>query len=124
MTNCCSKLYVLLFALIGVASTTFSQFNIRLRIIYQPVTHSLSSIFAAGNFNKWQPGKAEYVFSKTGACPELQIKDLPSEVYEFKCTRGNWQKAESAIGGSDIENHLIKLISDTTNRYFYCRMER
>lgn len=98
----------------GVASTTFAQFNIRLRIISQPATHPLDSIFAAGNFNNWQPDKSAYCFFKTGTTAELQIKNLLAGIYEFKCTRGNWQKAAVAIDGGDIENHIIKLTADTT----------
>lgn len=113
MTNCCRRLYVLLLVLAGITSTAFAQYNIRLRIVSKPTTHTVDSIFAAGNFNSWQPGKTEYNFSKTGETYELQIKDLPAGIYEFKCTRGSWQKTEAAIDGSDVENHLIKLTADT-----------
>ena len=113
MTNCCRKFYVLLFVLAGIASTVFAQYNIRLRVVSKPSTHAADSIFAAGNFNNWQPDKTEFSFSKTGDTSELQIKDLPAGIYEFKFTRGSWKKTEAAIDGSDLENHLIKLTADT-----------
>jgi predicted alpha/beta superfamily hydrolase len=103
-----------LFTLIGFTSINFAQYNIRLRILSQPDLHITDSIFVAGNFNNWLPDKSEFSFSKAGKNAELQIKDLPAGIYEFKCTRGSWQKTETSISGGDIENHLIKLTSDTT----------
>ena len=114
MINTCRKLYVLLFVLVCTVSTVFPQYTLRLRILSQPFTHAADTIFAAGNFNSWQPGKTGYSFLKEDDHLSLLIKDVPAGIYEFKCTRGNWNKTESATGGTDIDNRLIKLSSDST----------
>lgn len=114
MKNCCSKFYLLLFILGCTSATVFSQYTIKLHIRTQPALHTTDTIFAAGNFNNWQPGKTDYRFLKKGDYLSLQIKDVLPGMYEFKCTRGNWQKTESAADGADADNRLIKLLSDTT----------
>ena len=114
MKNRCKKLYGLLFFLCCTASTVFSQYTIRFRILSQPSAHAEDTIFAAGSFNNWQPGKIEHSFLKDGGHLSLQIKQVPAGVYEFKCTRGNWQRTESVADGADIDNRVIKLSSDTT----------
>jgi predicted alpha/beta superfamily hydrolase len=113
MKNYYIKGCLFLFVLAGIVSPASAQFTLRLRLIAQPALHLSDTVFAAGNFNNWQPGKNEYRFSKTTTGIELQIKDLPAGIYEFKCTRGSWQKTETLIDGSDTDNHLVKLIADT-----------
>ena len=114
MKNCCDKLYLLLYILGCTPASLFSQYIIKLHIRAQPAFHTTDTIFAAGNFNNWQPNKNDYRFLKEGDYLSLQINEIPAGVYEFKCTRGNWQKTESAADGTDAENRLIKLSSDTT----------
>jgi predicted alpha/beta superfamily hydrolase len=107
--RCC----VLVGLLLCTFSTVFSQFKIRFRILSQPTTHPNDSIFAAGNFNNWQPAKSEYIFTKEGDFYSLQINDVPAGIIEFKCTRGGWEKSECAADGSNTDNHLVKVSSDT-----------
>jgi predicted alpha/beta superfamily hydrolase len=114
MKNSCKRWYTLLYLLVCASATVFSQYTIRLRLLLQPSTHATDTIFVAGSFNNWQPGKSEYSFSKEGENLSVQIKDVPAGVYEFKCTRGSWQKTECAVDGSTTDNHVIKVSSDTT----------
>jgi predicted alpha/beta superfamily hydrolase len=113
MQNYCIKYCLLLFVLAGIVLQAPAQFTLRLRLISQPSLYASDTVFAAGNFNNWQPGKNEYSFLKTTTGNELQIKGLAAGIYEFKCTRGSWPKTEALADGSDIDNHLIKLITDT-----------
>lgn len=108
-----SKFCIIFCVLCCISSIMFAQYKVTLRIRSQPVMHAADSIFVAGNFNDWQPGKSGYNFSKNGTILSLLLKNV-SGTMEFKCTRGSWQKAECAVSGTDIENHSIKVTSDTT----------
>ena len=107
------RIYVLLCLLQLTGLGVFSQYTINFRIQSRPDAHSTDTIFLAGNFNNWNPGKDEYKFSVSDSV-SVQIKNLPAASYLFKCTRGEWQKAECAVDGADISNRTINLASDTT----------
>ena len=103
-------LLVLLFTL----ATAEAQFHVVFKLGKIPVSHTNDRIFIAGNFNSWDPGNAWYVLSP-GADHILQLSvQLAAGNYEFKCTRGNWQRVEVRNDGSDIENRILSLSSDTT----------
>ncbi len=106
------RIYVLLCLLQLIGLRVFSQYTINFRIESRPDAHTTDTIFLAGNFNNWNPGEAEYSFSLTDNV-SLQIKNLPAANYQFKCTRGEWQKAECVTDGADIANRTINLVSDT-----------
>lgn len=113
MIRYCKQLYLLLCIVACSVSAVSAQYTVTLRIAALPAAHSLDSIFAAGNFNSWQPDKTDFAFVKEGAYLSLQLKNVPADVLEFKCTRGSWQKTESTLNGSDVENHTIKVAGDT-----------
>jgi metallo-beta-lactamase class B len=108
------KVAVLLCLIQSVAFASFSQYTVTVRIQSRPATHPEDSVFLSGNFNNWHPHKSGYGFTQYDGNMLLQIKDLPAANYEFKCTRGEWQKVECTSNGTDISNHLIDLKSDTT----------
>ena len=91
-----------------------AQFTVRFKLGKYPLQHLQDSIFIAGNFNNWNPHNSAYVFSSTeGNKLSLYIK-LPAGEYEYKCTRGNWEKVECQDYGYEIENHEFEILSDTT----------
>ena len=47
----------------------------------------------------------------------LELKGLPANNYQFKFTRGSWEKEEATKDGKVPENKIIKLISDTTIQF-------
>ncbi|MBS1744372.1 MAG: alpha/beta hydrolase [Bacteroidetes bacterium] len=99
--------------------TTHAQvytLSIRAKVI-RSYEHTNDSIFIAGNFNEWNPGNPEYILIKTGDVYSITIPNLKEDVYQFKFTRGDWSKAEVSYTGDMIENHLVKLSSDSTLEY-------
>lgn len=108
------RIYVLLCLLQLIGLKVFSQYSINFRIQSRPEAHTMDTIFLAGDFNNWHPGKTGYSFETHDGYTSLQIKNLPLANYQFKCTRGEWQKAECTIDGADISNRTINLVSDTT----------
>lgn len=82
-----------------------------------PSLHKEDGIFVAGNFNGWNPGNKEYELKRKDGKLELLIPSLKDDVYEFKFTRGSWDKVACTPSGADVSNHLVKLSSDTTITY-------
>ena len=95
----------------------FPQFKIRIQLNEIPPSHPGDSIFVAGNFNNWNPSAAGYHFEKNGAKVALEIDGLAASIYQFKFTRGSWEKVETKTSGSDVENHTLALSSDTLIEY-------
>lgn len=106
---------LLLFFFLPLQSS--AQFTLRIELVSIPVEHLNDSIFVAGNFNKWQPGDGAYHFLRENDRLIMEVKNLQADIYEFKFTRGDWKRVEAAGEGKDVENKIVKLISDTTIQY-------
>src|SRR6187431_3131344 len=110
------SIYLVLIVLVSWLSVS-SQFKVQIRLIDIPASHPADSIFAAGNFNNWAPGRPEFLFVKNGRNALLEMEGLDSGSYQFKFTRGSWDKVECKPGGLDIDNHSLLLTSDTVLQY-------
>ena len=107
----------LLLLLCFVSMRSAAQYTLRIELGALPAAHLNDSIFVAGNFNNWQPGKTGFHFSADNNKVVVEIKDLAGDVYEFKFTRGDWKNVEASVDGADVGNKIIKLISDSTVKY-------
>jgi predicted alpha/beta superfamily hydrolase len=107
-----------------VSAIVFSQHTIQFVISSLPVKNPGGrDLFIAGSFNGWNPQDNNYRFKKSENARLddsvgqgnyfLGIK-LEDGNYEFKITRGGWDKVECKKGGADIQNRFLKLTSDTT----------
>ena len=78
-----------------------------------PNTPESSSIFIAGSFNGWNPQSKNFQFQKNdkGFFIELSLK---AGSYEYKITRGGWDKVESSKEGRDIGNRSLNVNADAT----------
>src|SRR5882762_9820490 len=111
-----SRIYII-FLLLFCSTYSFAQYTLRIEITATPPAHKEDGVFVAGNFNNWNPGNGQYRFSNENDKLVMEIKDLPSKKYEFKFTRGEWQKVESSAKGIDVNNKQVQLSSDTILRY-------
>ena len=98
-------------------SKGLAQHALKITVNAVPVLHKEDSIFVAGSFNGWNPSDKSYVLKQNNGRLELTIPNLKEAVYEFKFTRGSWDKVNCLNNGADIANSLVKLISDTTIPY-------
>lgn len=92
-----------------------AQNTIRFEIKSLPSYDSSNSeIYIAGSFNAWNPQDKNFEFNK-GASGNyfLDIK-LNKGSYEYKITRGGWDKVECQSSGADITNRILKINGDTT----------
>jgi len=107
-----------------VSVIVFSQHMVQFAISSLPVKNPAgSNLFLAGSFNGWNPQDNNYRFQKN---ENARLNDsvgqgnyflgtkLEDGMYEFKITRGGWDKVECKKGGADIQNRFFKLKSDTT----------
>ncbi|HEY9001536.1 MAG TPA: alpha/beta hydrolase-fold protein [Mucilaginibacter sp.] len=79
-----------------------------------PVKETDTHLFIAGDFNNWDPRHAAFELRKQNDGTWQLSKSLPKGIYNFKITRGSWQKIECAVDGKSIDNRCFKLSGDTT----------
>lgn len=103
-------MYKALFIFISVVSFSFltAQTPVRLEVKSLPGYHpSGSQIYLAGSFNGWNPADDRFRFQRD---PEgnyfLEIRLDPGR-YEYKITRGGWDKVECKKDGTGIENRIL-----------------
>ncbi|WP_316765234.1 alpha/beta hydrolase-fold protein [Pedobacter frigiditerrae] len=106
-----SLFLVLLFAFVA------SVAQVKIKFELQNIPKSKDSIpeyFLAGSFNNWKPNDADFKFLKKAEGNYFLEKQFPAGRYEYKITRGNWTKVESAAKGNAVGNRSLKLQNDTT----------
>lgn len=91
----------------------FSQENIKVLIDKHP-SENAGNFYLAGSFNNWNPKDEEYRFTKNNEGKFSVILKLQPGLYEYKVTRGGWDKVECNRDGSMIANRLLKVERDTT----------
>ncbi|MBI5858499.1 MAG: alpha/beta hydrolase [Sphingobacteriales bacterium] len=92
-----------------------AQYNIHLEIRSLPPNHpSGATVYIAGSFNGWNPQNEQYRFKKEESGNYYLDLKLEPGSYEYKITRGGWDKVECQKNGAGISNRVLKLNSDTT----------
>lgn len=94
-----------------------AQYKLRLIVTNTASLHKEEAIYVAGNFNSWNPGSEAHELKKVNKNLVIEIQNLPAAVYEFKFTRGTWSKAACNLTGTDVENNVLVLSSDTIVYY-------
>ncbi len=100
--------------LLFVCTIAFAQSKIEFEIKNLPSYHpSGSDIYLAGSFNGWNPQDEKFKFEKEDGRYSFKIK-LDNGVYEYKITRGGWEKVECKSSGEGVSNRIIKVDGDAT----------
>lgn len=91
-----------------------AQYTVTLRA-FLPGAYTNETFFVAGNFNGWNPAADNYKLRMEGKNMATVSFRIPATaIIEFKFTKGSWEKVETTSTGADIENHRVKVESDTT----------
>ena len=91
-----------------------AQYNVQFVLQSFPgVSKQENNFFLAGNFNNWNPGDENSTFQQDQKGNYSVSLKLAAGIYEYKITRGSWNKVECARNGTGIENRFLKLESDT-----------
>src|SRR6188508_3824973 len=86
-----------------------SQQKVRIEITSLPANNpASSSIFIAGSFNSWNPQNKNFQFQKNEKGYFLDLS-LDAGSYEYKITRGGWDKVECSKEGKDVGNRTLKV---------------
>jgi predicted alpha/beta superfamily hydrolase len=92
-----------------------AQSTVRLRIKTLPAYHpSGSNIYAAGSFNGWNPQDENFKFNHEQDSSYSLDRNLTKGSYEYKITRGGWDKVECKKGGAAVENRSLKVEANET----------
>jgi predicted alpha/beta superfamily hydrolase len=95
-------------------TSIMSQSMVRLEIKTLPEYHPAGSdIYIAGSFNGWNPQDKNYQFQRNDKGDYYLNIKLADGKYEYKITRGAWDKAECKKGGAGIENRILIMPGDT-----------
>ncbi len=103
---------------------SFAQYKITFVVKQASVLHSKDSLFIAGNFNTWNPADTNFEFSANKNGIAKIVITLSAGNYEYKFTRGSWDKVETTENGEGISNRLITVSSRYDNYDSNKRMER
>ena len=105
------KTFFFFISTLVILSATAQQ-KIRIEITSLPANNPAnSSIFIAGNFNSWNPQDKNFQFQKTDNGYFLELS-LNAGSYEYKITRGGWDRVESTKEGKDVGNRTLKVDAD------------
>src|ERR1043166_10189904 len=104
---------ILVFSVLLSSLKTFSQHTVQFIISSLSLNSSDSNFFIAGSFNGWNPGGKSYHFQKNTEGNYFLETSLADGNYEFKITRGSWDKVECRPDGTDIQNRVLKIERDT-----------
>jgi predicted alpha/beta superfamily hydrolase len=98
-------------------SLVMAQTTTRLTIASLPSYHaSGSDIYIAGSFNGWNAQDPNYRFQRTDKGEYYIDLKLADGKYEFKLTRGGWDKGECKKEGAGMANRVLQMPADANIR--------
>lgn len=108
---------IFLFAFMGTAIAQ-EKHNVTIKIRSNAEsTHSGEDFYLTGSFNGWNPQEV-----LVGAVPDfgqsitVQVKDIPTGLFEYKFTRGDWTTLASTAKGN-LEGPLNAMVTSDTTLY-------
>lgn len=108
------KLFHLIFALLPFLSQ--AQYKIEIKIKELPSYHNPTDpIYLAGSFNNWNPGDEKYKLKNDEGEYKIEFR-LPQGAYEFKFTRGTWEKVETTTDGKGVSNRELIVTANTEQK--------
>lgn len=91
----------------------FGQYHVKFQIKSLPPHSSGSDIYVAGSFNGWNPQDEKLKMQQDKNGGYFIDFQLQPALYEYKITRGGWDKVECHKEGEAIENRILKVERDT-----------
>jgi len=111
------KLILFLLAGIFVIKKSGAQYTLRL-MVNNVATKKQDAIYVTGSFNNWNPKDEKYKLKPFGTTRRgIVLKDLVTGKYQFKFTRGSFDKVETTAKGEDVQNHEIDLTADESQEF-------
>jgi predicted alpha/beta superfamily hydrolase len=94
--------------------TTQAQNTFKIIITALPASPATDAVYLTGNLNGWNPQDENFRLQKneTGDFV-IEFKNIDAASYEFKFTRGSWDKDETDSKGNDLPNRKVTINTDT-----------
>ncbi|HXR82809.1 MAG TPA: alpha/beta hydrolase-fold protein [Hanamia sp.] len=108
------KKYFFAALLLFSSAFSFAQYKVTFLLKQPSLLHSMDHIFVTGNFNMWNPADSSYQLKSDESGISKITFSLPQGNYEYKFTRGSWEKGETDAEGKPTGNRTLSLKSDTT----------
>jgi predicted alpha/beta superfamily hydrolase len=100
--------------LIHVSFLAKAQYTVRI-IVTDIAAKAQDDIYVAGNFNNWNPADNNSKLKPfAGGRRVIVFDDVNPGIYEYKFTRGNWDKVETTAKGENIQNRTLTVTGDTS----------
>ena len=91
---------------------SIAQYKVTFTIVEQP-SYTSGTIYLAGSFNNWNPSDSNYRLTKKDQYGHLTMTiSLSKGKYEYKVTRGGWDKVECGERGLPNSNHMLNVDED------------
>ena len=105
---------LLIISTVIFTAPAMAQTNVRLHIKTLPEYHPTgSNIYAAGSFNGWNPQDEKFKFTRANDGGYSLNLSLNTGNYEYKITRGGWDKVECMKGGANIVNRVLNVEAES-----------
>ncbi|HEY5408288.1 MAG TPA: alpha/beta hydrolase-fold protein [Ginsengibacter sp.] len=95
-------------------NSSYAQYKITFLVKQPSILHSADHLFIAGNFNSWDPADKDFELIQKNSGIDSFTFSLNHGSYEYKITRGSWEKTETSGNGFGIANRTLSISSDTT----------
>ncbi len=112
------KRIVFIYLFFLLHSSVSAQVHVKFIIKQRPSMHVMDTIYVAGNFNTWNPSDNRYQFNPVNSDSSFLDLQLVTGNYEYKLTRGSWNKVETSKDGKDVGNRAFSLTKDTVINIF------
>ena len=90
-----------------------AQFHVKFVVSQRPPLHTTDTIYLAGSLNTWNPFDNRYQLIPTVSGASSLDLQLASGNYEYKFTRGGWEKVETTMKGKGVGNRILTVTKDT-----------
>lgn len=108
------KLFLPLLLFVSI-SAMGQQYYVHLELKTLPSQHpSEAAVYLAGSFNGWNPQNENYRFTRDDKGVYYFDMKLDSGTYEYKITRGGWDKVECKKNGAGIENRRLTVAASVS----------
>lgn len=95
--------------------SSMAQNTVRIEIKSLPPYHATGSdIYMGGSFNGWNPQDEQYKFKRDDKGNYFLAFKLSPGSYQYKITRGGWDKVECKKGSAGIENRIMIIPENAT----------
>src|SRR4051812_6944814 len=106
------KHFLLVFIAFMAFHISHGQYTLRL-VVNEVGAKKQDDIYVAGTFNNWNARDEKYKLKLFGLSRRaIILKDVAPGKYEFKFTRGSFDKVETSAKGEDVPNHEITVKED------------